>query len=116
MIFRSNPLQVAYEVRRVLPAIGRILRQTGRNDAAQRRRYVRSEARHVWWVCIEDSCNRSGVRVSGKCAPAGQHLVEHRTEREQVGARIGIASLELFGRHVLRRAEQLTVEGYRALR
>ena len=35
----------------------------------------------------------------------GHHLVEHAAEREDVGARVGLAALELLGRHVLERAE-----------
>ena len=30
---------------------------------------------------------------------AGDHLVEHKTEREDVRARIGVAPFELLGRH-----------------
>src|SRR5207247_10385013 len=46
-----------------------------------------------------------------KGAPAGNHLVEHQTEGEDVGARIGCPALELFGGHVLKGADKETLSG-----
>ena len=42
--------------------------------------------------------------VARECAPAGQHLVEDRAEREEVGACAGRLSAYLFRRHVPGRA------------
>ena len=40
-----------------------------------------------------------------ECPASGKHLVEHDAEREDVGAFVGRPPFELFGRHVLHRAE-----------
>ena len=41
------------------------------------------------------------------------HLVEHRAEREDVRARVGLLAFELLGRHVLQRAEDRALRGER---
>jgi hypothetical protein len=43
--------------------------------------------------------------VARKGAPAGEHLVEHATERPHVTALVGGPALRLLGAHVGRRAE-----------
>ena len=45
--------------------------------------------------------------------PARDHFKDDRAEREQVGARIDRLALELFGRHVGKGAENLSVRGDR---
>ena len=45
------------------------------------------------------------VSLARECGAAGRGFVEQRTEREDVGPRIRFLPFELFGRHVLERAE-----------
>ena len=48
-------------------------------------------------------------------AAACRHLVEHDAEREDVGARVGLASFDLLGRHVGQRAYDGPVGGSAAV-
>ena len=48
--------------------------------------------------------------------PCGrEHLVEHAAERKDVGARVGVLSFDLLGRHVLHRAEDRLLHRHRRL-
>jgi hypothetical protein len=57
-------------------------------------------------AAISDACERP----SNAPAP-GEQFVEHAAERPDVAARVGLAALELLGRHVLERAEQRALGG-----
>ncbi len=48
---------------------------------------------------------------SGECAPARHHLVDHRAESEDVGARVHGLAFELLGRHVREGAEESPLHG-----
>ena len=49
--------------------------------------------------------DQTGSALSHKGWPARYHLIQHRTEREDIGAGIGLLALQLFRRHVLEGAE-----------
>jgi hypothetical protein len=49
--------------------------------------------------------DQARLRLAVEDAPPRRHLVEERTEREDVGPRVGLGALELLGRHVLERAQ-----------
>ena len=53
---------------------------------------------------MEDGAHRLCARRALKGAAAGQQLVQHRSEREDVGAMVGLLAAHLFGRHVGRRS------------
>jgi hypothetical protein len=65
------------------------------------RRALRSEAREVLFL---HAPRHHRERRPVDAVFAGQHEVEHRAERPDVGARTDVGAVPLFGRHVLRRA------------
>ena len=54
---------------------------------------------------LEDGRHGLGGGLALERAAAGQHLVEHDAEREQVGAAVDGLAADLLGRHVADRAE-----------
>ena len=62
------------------------------------------------WRSRIDAIRLACVLPSNAFSP-GEHLVQHRAEREDVGARVRLAALELLGRHVLERAEDRAMTG-----
>ena len=52
-----------------------------------------------------DRAEHVGHVLAIKCAPAGQHLVQHAAERPYIAALVSLASLRLLRRHVRGRAE-----------
>src|SRR6185295_17162058 len=52
-----------------------------------------------------DRTDQARLALARERLPAGQHLVEDASEREEVAARVGLPALELLRRHVLERAE-----------
>ena len=62
---------------------------------------------------VQNRADERGLARSRERALAGDHLVQHRAEGEDVGAGIDVVALQLLGRHVGQRAENLPVEGER---
>ena len=56
-------------------------------------------------VFLQDRVHRLDRRIGVERAAAGEHLVEHDAEREDVGAVIDGLAAHLLGRHVAHRAE-----------
>jgi hypothetical protein len=54
---------------------------------------------------VQDRADRVGRRRAAKRRPTGQHLVQHGTETENVGAMIRTEPARLLRRHVGCRAE-----------
>ncbi len=106
-----EPHQVGLELGRGLVAHGAILLERLLEDARERRRERRVHLVDRGRLAIEDRLvdHRRGLAFERQ--HAGRHLVEHRAEREQVGARVGELSARLLGRHVGDRAERGAREG-----
>ena len=86
-------------VRALAAGIG-ILRETGRHQPLEGGRRDGLQRTHRGRLARHDRRDDARLALAGKCAAAGQHLVEHAPEREQVRARVGVFPLELLRRHV----------------
>jgi hypothetical protein len=62
---------------------------------------------------MENGGSGDGARRSGECRLIRRHLVQHRTEREQIGPAIERLSAQLFRRHVRDGADRATRLGER---
>jgi hypothetical protein len=89
------------EVSRRLPAALRALRQARLDQLIERVRRRRLERGHGRRLAFENRANQARLASAVERFVAGQHLVQHRTEREDVGADIGFLPFQLLGRHVL---------------
>ena len=76
-------------------------RATIRPSAGEACSVARRELRRIR---LQNRVHRLDRRRAGERAFGGQHLVEHRAEREDVGARVGLLPADLLGRHVAERA------------
>src|SRR5262245_7354050 len=84
------------------------LREALPDDSVEHRR--REQSYREWlWVALQNRGGDARLALSFKSAPAGNHLVEHGAEREDVAARICLLTLELFRRHVGQRSENGTI-------
>ena len=107
LLVLGDPLQLQHQIARGLPAVSGILGQAARDHTVQTPAASAASPRtaeedRVWriapiTVAVVDPLEGS--------TPA-RHLVEHRAKREEIAARIGFAPGQLFGRHVLKRAEE----------
>ena len=75
------------------------------DDLLERRRHGFAQVRERRRVLLEDGRDRVGGRGALERHLPGQHLVQHRPEREDVGAVIERQAAHLLGRHVWRRSE-----------
>ena len=78
------------------------LLQDARRAPAARRRHLAERRR----IAVEDGVEDHRRRVARERQRAGRHLVQHRAEREQVGARVGELPARLLRRHVAHRAHR----------
>ena len=89
-------------LQRRLKTLARIFVQARPHHPLQRRRHGQRR-----WIFVENRRDhRGGIRTFERPA-AREHLVQHASEREQVAARVGFLALQLLGRHVLQRADDL---------
>ena len=109
----ADPAQFAGQVARALPALVGILREA-RRARCDRAGGVSGCSSTIGGGCV---LRIAAIRLAWlfpleRLLP-GDHLVEHRAEREDVGARVGLLALDLLRRHVLKRAEDraLAVSG-----
>src|SRR5688572_359549 len=91
----GKPFQLPHDVARGLPALVGILRQTSLHQVVELRWGERLACGEGLWIRGHD--RRDEARLTGALErlPAGDHLVEHRGERKNVGARARILTLEL---------------------
>ena len=106
-----DPFQLVGQVASGLPARVGVLREAFPNDPVECRRHSRLRRRDRRWVSLEDRRNQAGVTVSCEGLRARGHLVDDGAERKDVRSRIGVLSFQLFGRHVLPRAENRSFRG-----
>jgi hypothetical protein len=64
-------------------------------------------------LVVEDRANQARLALAFEGPPAGEHLVEHSAEREDVGARVHHLAFQLLGRHVLQRPEDCPLQRQR---
>ena len=100
-----------------LPALLRVLREAGLDDAVERRRRhrLRPSRSAAARRCMIAEISDAWLAPANAFLP-GRHLVEHGAEREDVGARVGLLALELLGRHVLERPEDRALLRQRSAR
>ena len=105
-------LQRKREVGRGLEACRSVLLQAPRDDPVQRRgNQMLRCGDEIRRVLAEDGADGVGRRFALEGAPPGEHLVEHRAEGKEVGARIHRLAAHLLGGHVTHRAQHLTRVG-----
>jgi hypothetical protein len=93
------------QISRRLEAFLSILFEAMADDPLNPRRDCPIRLRQVRGIFLEDRTHRVGSCRALERALAGHHLIEHRAEREDVRAVIGLETAHLLGRHVANRAE-----------
>src|SRR6202162_5201614 len=88
-----------------LPASSRIRGEAGPDQTVERRRAERGNRGNRRRIIPEDRGKDGCLARSSKRSPGARHLVQERPEGEDVGPGVGALSLELFGRHVGKGAE-----------
>ena len=78
----------------------RILFQSFADDAIELRRQVRIHARRRRRLALQDRCENDARRIPCKSLPARRHLVQHQSQRKQIGASIELFRAHLLGRHI----------------
>ena len=100
----ADGVQVDVELARRLIAERRILGQRLEHDRVEALRDRVVEPRERRRIAVEDAIGDVGRRLALERQPAGEHLVEHDAQREQVGPRVERAAPHLLRRHVGERA------------
>ena len=111
---RGLRLQVAKLVEHVarrLVAVARVLLQAAAENSRQMRRQVRAQLRNRRGLVAQDRGDHVHRARAVERTFAGQHLIEHDAEREDVGPRVDLPAARLLGRHVGHRAEDLALPG-----
>ena len=97
-------LELERQVARGLESILFVLLETPPHDGGGHRRQAGVERERIRGLRMHDGVHRLERRLALKRALAGEHLVQHRAEREDVGAVIDRLAAHLLGRHVAGRA------------
>jgi len=84
----------------------RILLQTAQDQRGELPGQLRPVIGHRHRIVAEDGRDQGRRRRAREGPVPRQHLVHHRADREDIGARIRRPPLELFRRHVLQGADQ----------
>jgi hypothetical protein len=95
-----QPLQVGANIGGVLVTKAAVFFQTLRDDPFQFDWQVRVYSNWRYRCSIQDRIKHRACRVPSKRKPARTHFVEHRAEREQVGASLEFLPANLLGRHI----------------
>ena len=109
--FGKDPFELKRGVAGGLPASRGILGEARPDEMVERGRRHRPQLRDGRGLPLQDRGDDAGRRPALERLPAGDHLVDHGAEREDVGARVGLFAVELFRRHVLQGAEDRASAG-----
>jgi hypothetical protein len=97
--FRLVGAEVEHQVARRLIPVRRVLLEAAEDERPDRLRDLFGVGR-LPRIVLEDSGHRLDDAGSIECPPPGEHLVEARPEREDVGAEVDRLAADLLGRHV----------------
>ena len=97
--------EVEGQVARRLEALLGPLLEAVPDDPRERRRQPRDRRGEIGGLLAQDRRHRLRARLAREGPASRQHLVEHRAEREDVGARVGGLAAHLLGRHVADRSQ-----------
>ena len=101
----SQAVEVEGEVPRRLEALVGVLLQAVLDDEVERLRDARVGLRGQGRLVAQDRADELGRARAGERAAAGEHLVEHRPQREDVRPVVGHLALGLLGGQVADRAD-----------
>ena len=93
----GDPFKLLRDVVRGLPAVGRILGQTGSNDVVQRWRRHGLQRSHRLRLGVHDRGDQAGLTLGLECLLAGDHLVNHRAKSKDVRAGVRVLTIQLLG-------------------
>ena len=93
-------LQLHFHVRHVLQAAFGILAKAAQDEPLEITWDLRHEVARRLWLVAKDLRQRFRCGGPVKCTSARDHLVQHRAEREDVGARVHAPARDLLGCHV----------------
>src|SRR5207237_4298890 len=102
----ADGAEVECEIASGLKALLGTLLQAMPHDALESLGHADVELDEIRRIFFEDRVQRFDRCVAAERLTSGQHLVEDRAERENVGALIAAESADLFGRDVADGAEQ----------
>ena len=106
-------LQRPREIAGALPPIVGIFRERRANDPVEPWRRDAAPGRCRRRLTLENGGHRARRRLAGKRPRAGDHLVDHAPQREDVAPVIGVLALDLLRRHVVQRSEDRAGAGER---
>ncbi len=105
---REGPPQIGHQVGAGGVAILRRLREGPLENRIHLGRQGRIERRGRARILVQDAVDDRGDRVPLERPRAGQELVQHDAQREEIAASVEVAPLDLLRGHVGRRPEQDT--------
>src|SRR6266550_3775071 len=100
-----DPTQLLSYIGCALPARFGIFLEALPDDVLERRRREWEKLADRLRISTNNGCDETGPGFPFECAFSSRHFIEDRTEREDIGARVGIVPFELFGSHVLKCAD-----------
>ena len=112
----GDPFQLTFHITGALPSLIRLFGETRFDHVIQRRRQHRLQRRQDRRVVFHDGRNQTRLTLTFERSPPGQHLVDHRTEGEDVRSSVGVFRFELLGSHVLEGPENRALLGERLVR
>ena len=109
----GQPAQLALQIAHRLPAVAGVLGETGPHQPVEPARQARPDLAQRGRLVLQDRSDDARLAVAVEGPPAGQHLVQHGPEGEDVRASVDRLPVELLGRHVLQGAEQAALRRQR---
>jgi len=99
-------LQIGANVRGTLIAELAILLQRLEQNLVECVRHVRPQTSRLSRLLVKNRPADRRTRGARERRMSGRHLVEHHTQREQIGSGVGSFAAQLFRRHVRDRADR----------